>query len=135
MLGYGTNKHGYRVFNKTTGLIEIAVDVIFDETNGSQKEQVNVEIVGNEEAPHKAIKKLAIGEIKPIKDDDEENVVHIYHDPTIHHVLSNEHGEAFTARINQDGAHGHSHEDGGNNVESPSLVLVINDTKLLMPCV
>ena len=31
MLGYGTNEHGYRVFNKTTDLIEIAVDVTFDE--------------------------------------------------------------------------------------------------------
>ena len=61
MLGYGTNEHGYRVFNKTTGLIEIAVDVTFDETDGSHKEQVNVVIVGNKEAPHKAIKKLAIG--------------------------------------------------------------------------
>jgi hypothetical protein len=35
MLGFGSNKHGYRVFNKTTGLIEIMVDVTFDETNGS----------------------------------------------------------------------------------------------------
>ena len=58
MLGYGTNEHGYRVFNKTTGLIEITADVTFDKIDGSQKEQVNVEIVGNEEAPHKAIKKL-----------------------------------------------------------------------------
>ena len=53
---------------KTTGLIEIAVDVTFDETDGSQKEQINVEIVGNEKTPHKAIKKLAIGEVKPIED-------------------------------------------------------------------
>ena len=52
MLGYGTNKHGYSVFNKTTSLIEIMVDMTFDETDGSQKEQVNVENVGNEEAPH-----------------------------------------------------------------------------------
>ena len=36
MLSYGTNEHGYRVFNKTTGLIEIMVDVTFDETNGSK---------------------------------------------------------------------------------------------------
>jgi hypothetical protein len=35
MLGYATNEHGYRAFNKTTGLIEIAIDVTFDETNGS----------------------------------------------------------------------------------------------------
>jgi hypothetical protein len=38
MLGYGTNEHEYRVFNKTTNLIEITIDVTFDETDGSQKE-------------------------------------------------------------------------------------------------
>jgi hypothetical protein len=119
MLGYGTNEHGYRVFNKTTSLIEIAIDVTFDETDGSQKEQVNVENVGNEEAPHEAIKKLAIGEVKPVEDEDEYHVVHDDLDPTIHHVSSNEHGEASATRDSQDGrskeAQGHSHEDGVNN--------------------
>jgi hypothetical protein len=121
MLCYGTNEHGYRVFNKTTGLIEITIDVTFDETDGSQKEQVNVEIVGNEEAPHKAIKKLAIGEIKPIEvqDEDEDTIVHVDHDPTIHHVSSNKHGEAFATRLNHEGrsndAQGHSHQDGAIN--------------------
>ena len=126
MLGYGTNKHGYRVFNKTTGLIEIAVDVTFDETDGSQKEQVNVENVGNEEAPHEAIKKLAIGEVKPVEDEDEDHVVHDDLDPTIHHVSSNEHGEASATRDSQDGrskeAQGHSHEDGVNNGESSEVI-------------
>ena len=103
MLGYGTNKHGYHVFNKTTGLIEITADVTFDETDGSQKEQVNVEIVGNEEAPHKAIKKLAIGEVKPIKDEDDDNSVHVDLDPTTHHVSSHECGEASATRNDQDG--------------------------------
>ena len=60
MLSYGTNEHGYRVFNKTTDLIEITVDVTFDETGGSQKKKVNVEIVANEEAPHKAIRSLQL---------------------------------------------------------------------------
>jgi hypothetical protein len=121
MLGYGTNEHGYRVFNKTTGLIEITVDVTFDETDGSQKEQVNVEIESKEEAPHQAIKKLAISEVKPIKaqDEDEDTIVHIDHDPTTHHVPSNEHGEAFATRNSQDGrsngAQGHYQEDGANN--------------------
>jgi hypothetical protein len=36
LLGYASNAHGYRVFNNTTGLVEIAVDVTFDESNGSQ---------------------------------------------------------------------------------------------------
>ena len=78
-------------------MIEIAVDVTFDEDNGSQKEQINVENVGNEEAPHEAIKKLAIGEVKPVEDEDEDTIVHVDHDPTIHHVSSNEHGEAFAS--------------------------------------
>ena len=119
MLGYGTNEHGYHVFNKTTGLIEIMVDVTFDETDSSQKEQVNVEIVGNEEAPHKAIKKLAIGEVKPIEDEDDDNVVHVDLDLTTHHVSSNEHGKASATRNDQDrrsnDTQGHSHEDGVNN--------------------
>ena len=103
MLGYGTNEHGYRVFNKTTGLIEITIDVTFDETDGSQKEQVNVEIVDNEEAPHKAIKKLAIGEVKPIEDEDDDNIVHVDLDLTTRHVSFNEYGEASATRNDQDG--------------------------------
>jgi transposase InsO family protein len=35
LLGYGLNKHAYRVFNKTSERVEIAVDVTFDESNGS----------------------------------------------------------------------------------------------------
>jgi len=95
--------------------------VTFDETDGSQKEQVNVEIVGNEEAPHKAIKKLAIGEVKPIKvqDDNEDTIVHVDHDPTFPYVSSNDHGEASVTRNNHDGrsndAQGHSHQDSAIN--------------------
>jgi len=105
LLGYGTNEHGYRVFNKTTGNVEIAVDVTFDETDSSQREQVNVEIVGKEEAPHQAIKKLAIGDVKPIEsqDEDEDTIVPLHHDSTTHHVTSNAHGEASASRYNHDG--------------------------------
>ena len=34
-LGYGSNEHAYRVFNKTSRRVEIAADVTFDESNGS----------------------------------------------------------------------------------------------------
>src|SRR6266498_135226 len=64
MLGYGSNVHAYRVFNKTSGWVEIAKDVTFDEFNGSQ-EQFDPSFVENEESPCNAIKKLAIGEVKP----------------------------------------------------------------------
>jgi hypothetical protein len=40
--------------------------VIFDESNGSQG-HVSNDITGNEEPPYEAIKKLAIGEIRPQK--------------------------------------------------------------------
>src|SRR5438105_10338203 len=64
MLGYGSNAHAYCVFNKTSGCVEIAKDVTFDESNGSQ-EQINPSFVEKEESPYEAIKKLAIGEVKP----------------------------------------------------------------------
>jgi Reverse transcriptase (RNA-dependent DNA polymerase) len=37
----------------------------FDESNGSQVEQVDPNVLGDEEIPSEAIKKMAIGEIKP----------------------------------------------------------------------
>ena len=64
MLGYGSNAHAYRVFNKTSGCVEIAKDVTFDESNGSQ-EQIDPSFVEKEELPCEAIKKLALGEVKP----------------------------------------------------------------------
>ena len=69
LLGYGSNEHAYRVFNKTSGRVEIAVDVIFDESNGSQVEQVDSNVVGKEDPPCAAIKQLAIGDIRPQEDE------------------------------------------------------------------
>jgi hypothetical protein len=38
LLGYESNTHAYRVFNKSSGLVEVSSDVVFDETNGSPRE-------------------------------------------------------------------------------------------------
>jgi hypothetical protein len=65
LVGYGTNEHAYRVFNKTTGCVETTVDVKFDETNGSQVEQVNQEFVDDEEPPSQSILRMGIGEVMP----------------------------------------------------------------------
>jgi transposase InsO family protein len=43
LLGYDSNTRAYRVFNKSTGLVEISCDIVFDETNGSQVEQVDLD--------------------------------------------------------------------------------------------
>jgi hypothetical protein len=35
LLDYDSNTRAYRVFNKSTGLVEVSCDIVFDETNGS----------------------------------------------------------------------------------------------------
>jgi hypothetical protein len=65
LLGYDSNSRAYRVFNVTTGYVETTYDVVFDETNGSQKEQVDLDLVDDEEAPCYALQKMAIGDVRP----------------------------------------------------------------------
>ena len=56
LLGYGSNEHAYRVFNKTSRRVEITVHVTFDESIGSQVEQVDLSVVEKEDPPCEAIK-------------------------------------------------------------------------------
>jgi hypothetical protein len=65
LLGYGSNDHAYHVFNKTSGRVEVAIDVTCDESNSSQEEQVDSSVVGKDDSPCEAIKQLAIGDIRP----------------------------------------------------------------------
>jgi hypothetical protein len=65
LLGYGTNEHAYRVFNKTTGCVETTVDVKFDESNGSQREKVSENLVYDEEPPSVSIFRMGTGEVMP----------------------------------------------------------------------
>jgi hypothetical protein len=51
LLGYGTNEHAYHVFNKITDCVEVTIDVTFDESNGSQVEQVDKNLVDKVEPP------------------------------------------------------------------------------------
>ena len=55
----------YRVFNKSTGLVEVSCDVVFDETNGSQVEQVDLDEIGEEQAPCIALRNMSIGDVCP----------------------------------------------------------------------
>jgi hypothetical protein len=50
LLGNDSNTRAYRVFNKFTGLVEVSCDIVFDETNGSQVEQVDLDELYDEEA-------------------------------------------------------------------------------------
>jgi hypothetical protein len=66
LLGYDSNTKAYRVFNKSSGLVEVSSDVVFDETNGSPKEQVvDLDDVDEEDIPTAAIRTMAIGDVRP----------------------------------------------------------------------
>jgi transposase InsO family protein len=65
LLGYDSNTRAYRVFNKSTGLIEVSCDIVFDETNGSQVEQVDLDELDDEEAPCVALRNMSIGDVCP----------------------------------------------------------------------
>jgi hypothetical protein len=65
LLGYDSNTKAYRVFNKSSGLVEVSSDVVFDETNGSPREQVDLDDVDEEDVPTATIHTMAIGDVRP----------------------------------------------------------------------
>jgi hypothetical protein len=65
LLGYDSNTRAYRVFNKSTVLVEVSCDIVFDETNGSQVEQVDLDELDDEEAPCVALRNMSIGDVCP----------------------------------------------------------------------
>jgi hypothetical protein len=60
----------HRVFNKSTGLIEVSCDIVFDETNGSQVEQVDLDELDDEEAPCITLRNMSIGDVCPKESED-----------------------------------------------------------------
>jgi hypothetical protein len=65
LLGYDSNTRVYRVFNKSTGLVEVSCDIMFDETNGSQVEQVDLDELDDEEALCVALRNMSIRDVYP----------------------------------------------------------------------
>jgi hypothetical protein len=65
LLGYDSNTRAYRVFNKSTGLVEVSCDIMFDETNGSQVEQVDLDELDDEEAPCVSLRNMSIRDVCP----------------------------------------------------------------------
>jgi hypothetical protein len=49
----------------TTGCVEITCDTVFNETNDSQKEQVELDLVDGEEAPCNTLQRMALGDVRP----------------------------------------------------------------------
>jgi hypothetical protein len=65
LLGYDSNTRAYRVFNKSTRLVEVSCDIVFDETNVSQVEQVDLDELDDEEAPCVALRNMSISDLCP----------------------------------------------------------------------
>jgi hypothetical protein len=65
LLGYDSNIRAYRVFNKSTGLVEVSCDIVFDKTNGSQVEQVDLDELDDEGALCIALRNMSIGDVCP----------------------------------------------------------------------
>jgi hypothetical protein len=63
LLEYDSNTKAYRVFNKSSGLVEVSSDVVFDETNGSPREQVDLDDV--DEVPTATMRTMAISDVRP----------------------------------------------------------------------
>jgi hypothetical protein len=47
------------------GLVEVISDVVFDETNGSPREQVDLDDIYEDEVPTVAIRTMAVGDVRP----------------------------------------------------------------------
>jgi hypothetical protein len=84
LIGYDSNTKAYRVFNKSSGLVEVSSDVVFDETNGSPREQVDLDDVDEEEIPMAAIRTMAIGDVRPQEqqEQDQPSSSIVVHSPT-----------------------------------------------------
>jgi hypothetical protein len=55
----------HHVFNKDSDCVETTCDVVFDETNGSQVEQYDLDDVDDEETPCDALRKMTVGDVRP----------------------------------------------------------------------
>jgi hypothetical protein len=73
LLGYDSNTRAYRVFNKSSGQVEVSCDIVFDETNNSQVEQVDLDEIGDEEAPCIALRNMSIGDVCPKESEEPPN--------------------------------------------------------------
>jgi hypothetical protein len=56
--------HVYRIFNVTIGCVETTCDTVFDETNDSQNEQVDLDLVDDEKATCDTLQRMMIGDVR-----------------------------------------------------------------------
>jgi hypothetical protein len=64
LLGYDLNIRAYRVFNISSELVEVPSDIVFDETNDSQTEQVDLDELGVRRFQPQ-LRNMVIGDVRP----------------------------------------------------------------------
>jgi transposase InsO family protein len=84
LLGYDSNTKTYTVFNKSSRLVEVTNDIVFDETNGSPREQVDLDDIDQDEVPTTAMRMMAIGDVRPqeLQEQDQPSSSTLVHPPT-----------------------------------------------------
>jgi hypothetical protein len=84
LLGYDSNTKAYRIFNKSSGLVEVSSDVVFDETNGSPREHVDLDDTDEDEILTAAMRMMAIGDVRPqeLHEQDQPSSSTMVHPPT-----------------------------------------------------
>ena len=84
-VGYGSNSHAYRVYNKSNGCVLETCDVVFDEFNGSHGEQVDLSDAGGEDSSQDILT-MGVGALLPMEqephDDEEEDGSFTHHQTT-----------------------------------------------------
>jgi hypothetical protein len=73
LLGYDSNTKAYMVFSKSSGLVEVTSDVVFDENNDSPREHVDLDDIDENEVPTAAIRTMAIGDVRPQEQQQEQD--------------------------------------------------------------
>lgn len=75
LLGYATNTKAYRVYNKNHCTVEEVHDVEFDEINGLQIEQKNIDDVRGTNL-ESVMKNMSIVDVRPrqVEEDDDDSI-------------------------------------------------------------
>jgi hypothetical protein len=102
LLGYDSNTKAYRVFNKSSGLVEVSSDVVFDETNGSPREQVDLDDVDEDEVSTAAMRTIAIGDVRPHEPQEQDQPSS---STLVHPSTQDEEQVAQDDGLDQEGAH------------------------------
>jgi hypothetical protein len=84
LLGYESNTKAYRIFNKSSGLVEVSSDVVYDETNGSPREKLDLDDIDEDEVVMAAMHTMAIGDVRPqeLQEQDQPSSSTLVHPPT-----------------------------------------------------